>query len=189
MRPHVVALTLSGSLLAAAGCGSTGGGGTAAPPPAAASGNTAPAAAAKHLTADQVAKALQARGLPVKRIVVFDESTDPNGKLGRPGQYTSKVNFTDPRAKGGPQAEGGKDVSAGGSVEVFSDPAGAVSRGTYIQTVLRGAQILGSEYDYISGGVLLRLSGDIPPSGAKKYETAFESIVGGPVVTPTPARS
>lgn len=185
MRSHVVALVLSGSLLAA-GCGSTGG--ETAAPPRSAPGSTSPAIAAKHLTANQVAKALKARGQSVKSIVVYNENNDPNKKLGRPGQYTSKVNFTDPRAKNG-QPSGGKDVVDGGSVEVFDNASDAMARGAYIQTVTRGMQILGSEYDFIAGGVLLRLSGNLTPSAARKYATALTAIVGLPVATPKPAHT
>jgi hypothetical protein len=186
MRSHVVVLALAGSLVATAGCGSTGGG--TATPPGGAPATTAPAAAAKHFNAEQVTKALKARGLPVAGIIVYDENTDPNKRLGRPGQYMSKINFTDTRAKRG-QASGGKDVADGGSVEVFDNASDAMTRGVYIETVTQGMQILGSEYDYIAGGVLLRLSGNLVPSAARKYANALNSIVGQPIVTPKPAHT
>ena len=107
----------------------TGTSGDAPPPPAASSSPTL------TLTAAQVARELKARGLPVTVAVVYTAATDPNHLLGRAGGYTSKVQFSDPRA----MAAGGRstDTSAGGSVEVCPDHDGAMRRALYIQRATR----------------------------------------------------
>jgi hypothetical protein len=187
MRRSAAALTMLSAGLLAAGCGSDKSGKSdesgAAAPPAATASSSSPAP--KKLTAEQVAKALKDHNLPIKKITVYDENTDPNKKLGRPGQYTSKVSFIDSRVKNGQP----NDVSSGGSVEVFEDAADALARGRYIQTTLRSMPMLGAEYDYISGGVLLRVAGELRPSGAKAYGAALETIAGGPIVTPNPSHT
>jgi hypothetical protein len=112
------------------------------------------------LTAAQVTLALLVRGLPVTGIEVLTAASDPNQLLGRPGGYTSKSEFADSRMTG----EAGPGVAAGGSVEVFADHAGAVRRARYIQGIVQAAPVLGAEYDYVAGAVLLRVSGQLTPA-------------------------
>jgi hypothetical protein len=95
------------------------------------------------------------------------------------------VIFYDPRAKSaGQPASGGKDVTDGVSVGVLDNASDAVARGQYIQTVTRAIQIVGPEYDFVSGTPLLRLTGTLTPSAARQYATAFRLVVGAPLVTP-----
>jgi hypothetical protein len=61
------------------------------------------APAAPPITPDAVAASLRASGLPVSGVVVHTPETDPNHLLGRPGQYTGKIDFHDER---GPRDEG-----------------------------------------------------------------------------------
>ncbi|MFL6053661.1 MAG: hypothetical protein ACJ72W_12215 [Actinoallomurus sp.] len=185
---RVATVTVACALLAAAGCSSSSND-TATPPTADAPTGADQPAAAKNLTAEQIAKALASRGLPVKDVIVYDENTDPNKRLGRPGQYTSKVNFTDPRMKKTVNGAGGKDVTDGGSVEVFDNASDALARGQYIERVMREIQVLGQEYDYLAGGILLRITGTLPPSAAHKYADALEAITGTPIVTPSPSHT
>lgn len=158
---------------------------TPAPAPGVASGPAAPS----QQTADQIGQALKAHGLPIRNIVVLDENSDPHHLLGRPGGYTSKIEFADPAVTGKARAGGGNDVAHGGAIEVFTDPADAVKRGSFIQTIDQNIRIFGQEYDYAAGGVLLRLSGDVPPSRATKYAEALTALVGKPVVMPTPVHT
>ncbi len=41
------------------------------------------------------------------------------------------------------------------------------------RTLLKAMPILGTEYDYVRDGLLLRVAGDLKPSQAKAYEKAF----------------
>jgi len=164
-----------------------------APATPAAPPSTAPASPAQSsvapvaLTARQVAIALKAKGLPVSITDVYTAATDPNHLLGRPGGYTSKIIFADPRARDPQNASGGHDVAEGGSIEVYATHAGAVRRASYIEAVTQAAPILGAEYDYVSGRVLLRVSGILTPAQARQYEEALQAVTGAPVVEPSPA--
>jgi hypothetical protein len=139
------------------------------------------------LTARQVAIALKAKGLPVSVTAVYTAATDPNHLLGRPGGYTSKIIFADPRATNAQDASGGHDVAGGGSVEVYPSRAAAMRRGAYIETLTQAAPVLGTEYDYVSGGVLLRISGNLTPAQASQYAEALQAVTGTPVAEPSPA--
>ncbi len=132
----------------------------------------------ERLTAEQVVSGLSDAGLPVQSTVVFTAETDPNGMLGRPGGYDSKAAWADERIDDVVGAAEG-DVRLGGGVEVFTSRSDAVERGTYIQTVTgAGVAFLGTEYDYVSGPVLLRLSGELTPSQAEDYASALAKLTG-----------
>jgi hypothetical protein len=62
-----------------------------------------------------------------------------------------------------------------------------VRRAAYIEAVTQAAPILGAEYDYVSGGVLLRVSGILTPAQARQYEEALQVVTGTLVVEPSPA--
>ncbi|MEU9192607.1 hypothetical protein [Streptomyces hundungensis] len=97
---------------------------------------------------------------------------DGNHLLGRPGQYTSKITFTDSRIKAADtQGLEAGDVGYGGSIEVFTDNNDAETRAKYIQTVTRGIPALG-EYDYVHGTSVIRVSRLLTPAQAKEYDTA-----------------
>ena len=77
-----------------------------------------------EMNASQVAEALKASGLPIGDIQAFDENTDPNGLLGRPGEYTSKAHFLDTRVHdehGFDWFEGEINTDVGGTIEVFDN--------------------------------------------------------------------
>lgn len=105
----------------------------------------------------------------VTKLVTIDEDNDPNGKIGRPGGYVSAATLYDQAVT---CTELG--VECGATVEVWADEAAATERSKFIQTALKGANgLLGEEYHYQDGPVLLRVFGDIKPSVAKKYQAAF----------------
>lgn len=189
MRP-TIAVILSGIAVLAAACGSSPSSSSAnsAPPPAVGS-STGPAAApsAKTMTAAQITQALKAHGLPLTLVRTYTAADDPNHLLGRPGGYTSKVAFSDPRANPGP-GTASDALERGGSVEVYADHDGAVRRARYIQTVTQAMPIAGVEYDYVAGGIVLRVTGKMTPDVAARYASALATIA-GPVVTPSPTHS
>lgn len=116
-----------------------------------------------------VVERLQAAGLPIGEVIVYTAETDPNDLLGRPNGYLSKAAFTDTRITDtAGVAEG--DVALGGGVEVFADEADAQQRMDYIQSVLDEMGMLGTEYDFVAGPVLLRLSQELTPEQAEEYE-------------------
>lgn len=128
--------------------------------------------------AEQVATKIKAEVEQVAVTKVYTEDDDPNHLLGRPNGYTSKVAFRDSRIDQKEQDSFDTAADAmerGGSVEVYEDEAGAQARKDYIQELLKGGG-LGSEYDYVRGGVIVRVTGDLAPSKAKTYEAALNSL-------------
>lgn len=174
MRNTVVALAAAAAAgFLAAGCSSTPASQATAPhTPAAVAATQTPRAAV--LSARQVASGLR-QHLPVTSITILTAATDPNHLLGRPGEYTSKARFRDSRIPAAP------DVTGGGEIEVFATSAQAVRRARYIQQVVQAAPILGAEYDYVAGPVLLRVSGKLTPSQAAGYALALAAVTGSHV--------
>lgn len=180
-RPAVLAAS---TLLLAAGCG--GSSKTSAPAAVTAPSttrSTAPAvgAPAAHITtasaatdAAGIVARLKAAGLPVGAVIVYTAASDPNHLLGRPGGYLSKAGFADTRIK---PADAKDDtpgaVDLGGDIEVFSDHAGAQARADYIRKAMAAMPMLGTQYEYVSGPVLLRLSQVLTPDQAAAYKKAL----------------
>jgi hypothetical protein len=84
-------------------------------------------------SAEVIANALHLQG-----VTAYTSATDPNSLLGRPDEYTSKVNW-------GP--------NLGDSIEVFADRAGAEAREQYVSSFRPS---FGDGYDYLAGTALLR---------------------------------
>lgn len=119
--------------------------------------------------ATAVATRVKARVRSVTKLVTITEDNDPNNKIGRPGGYVSAATLYD---QGASCTELG--VECGATVEVWADEESATARSKFIQDALKGANgVLGEEYHYQEGPVLLRVYGDIKPSVARKYQAAF----------------
>jgi hypothetical protein len=173
------------TVLAAAGCSSP-----ASAPSSAALSPAASAPAAHHpASAAALAGRLKAAGMPVRRLIVYTATTDPNHELGRQGGYTSKVAWVDQRAVKAYQAGFKQDqlgfspglpgdrgsVDNGGGIEVFPTAAQARQRAGFIRGF---GPSLADGYDYTVGGALLRLSQYLTPPQARTYKAAFTAAVG-----------
>jgi hypothetical protein len=176
MRTLAIALAVvAPAALLTVGCGS---GGTHAGSPAQGSspsqaGSTHAAASPHPASAAVLVSRLKAAGLPVRHLIVYTPSTDPNHEMGRQGGYTSKVAWVDPRAvkagAGNPAGDRG-GIQFGGGIEVFPTAAGAKAR----YQLLKGFTApFGDGYDYLSGPAILRLSQYLIPAQARAYEAAF----------------
>lgn len=173
------AITAGVLVLALAGCGG-GSDDTAeeaqagnAPTTAATASPEAKAEEAAPTSGAEVVATLKAAGLPVTLTVDYDETTDPNKQLGRPGGYVDKVAFTDSRIQAADVADDKEgSIELGGGVEVFATEAEAQARADYIKEVTAGMPAL-TEYGYVKGGVLLRLSRQLTPTQAAEYEAAL----------------
>jgi hypothetical protein len=128
-----------------------------------------------EMTAADIARALKAQGLPIKKITVFSAATDPNHLLGRPGQYTSKVAFRDARIK---EEADPTDVTAGGGVEVSKSAADAKKRAEFVRAFTEGGGAF-SEYNYLRDRVFLRVSHLLTPQQAHRYEVALNQLATG----------
>lgn len=101
--------------------------------------------------------------------MTITEDNDPNNKIGRPGGYVSAATLYDSGA-----SCSSLGAECGATVEVWPDEAAAKQRSEFILAALKGANgVLGDEYHYQKGAVLLRVSGDLKPSAAKLYEAAL----------------
>lgn len=125
----------------------------------------------KALTAEEIAKQLQAAELPVGNIIVYTSENDLNKLLGRPNQYISKVNFVDTTV------EQGSDPAypVGGTIETFNNAEDLKSRKEYCEEVTKSVPSL-TQYHYANGNYYLRIDGAVTPENAKKYEEAFSKI-------------
>ena len=128
------------------------------------------------MNASQIAETLKASGLPVGDIQAFDETSDPNGLLGRPNEYTSKAHFLDTRVHdeyGRDWVNGHINTDYGGTIEVFENTADAQKRANYLQSLYDNGLSFGKMYLYRKGTVVLRVGYELTPSQASEYEAAF----------------
>jgi hypothetical protein len=125
-------------------------------------------------TAEQVVAARAGKIGTAKPTVVFTAETDPNHLLGRPNGYSSKASFGDSRIKDSEVKDDRTgSVDQGGSVEVYPDEAGAAARKKFIDDTMKATPVLGTEYSYLDGPVLLRLSQALTPAQAQEYQAAL----------------
>ena len=116
---------------------------------------------------------LKAAGLPIGGVIIYTAATDVNHMLGRPGGYLSKAAFVDSRVDASQASTEAGDVSRGGGVEVFDNAADAQARETYIQSLIKAMPMLGTEYTYVIGSALVRLSGILTPDQAATYKATL----------------
>lgn len=127
--------------------------------------------------ANAIVQAMLEYGLPIKNIIVYNEDTDPNSKLGRKNQYTSKVNFADARVE-----QFDNENPVGGTVEVFNNRKDAEDRKEYVEAV----SFFGVQYMYLEDTALLRIDTELTPTQAAEYEKVFKSVMNG---EPAPSSS
>ena len=162
----VIAATLIASI---AGCG---GDPTDTPAASAAPVNeqqsASPAAKKEPLTADAIIKKLEAAKIELTNGVAQTEDNDPNNLLGRPNGYTSRASADLP---GGAKAGEKYSVDRGLVVEVFDST-------DYIKGLQEESPILGTEWHYRTGDgtALVRVSGNVKPSLAKKVEAVVAEL-------------
>ncbi len=163
-RLSIIALSLL-MILTVAGCGST-----QTQTQSGAPTDQKQAGTVKLKTAEEISTALKAKGLPVGKVIVYTAETDTNKLLGRPNQYTSKVNFADTSLE---QLD--PNNPNGGSVEFFTSASDARTRKDYIDNIGKQSPMF-VEYSYINGTALLRLSKDLTKDQAAQYEKAFKEL-------------
>lgn len=168
---HAAAAVITAALLASCSTATS-------TPKAAPSGQAVPAPAPSKAAADATsAFAVIHAAVPSAKLGdTVTAENDPNHLLGRPHQYTSKITFTDGRIPAD-QTEGYKpgDAELGGSIEAFPNAADAKARHDYIQTVTKGIPAL-TEYDYLHGATLVRVSRLLTPAQAADYEKAAAKL-------------
>ena len=112
-------------------------------------------------------RALEASGFRFVGVVNHTEESDPNNMLGRPGGYTSKVDFYDARY---PNSD--DSMISPNTIEVYETKNAATKRVEYIEAVTTDMPMLRT-YMYQSGASVLRLDRELTPTIAREYEAAF----------------
>lgn len=130
-----------------------------------------PTTAKPAATAASVLEALKAAGVPIDDHVEYTAETDPNNQLGRPGGYTSKINFHDSRL----ERDDKFDSDSGGSIEVFASAEDAKRRFDYVDGITRGNAML-NEYHWVKDTVFLRVSDELTPAQAAEYEKVVNAL-------------
>lgn len=139
--------------------------------PSAAGTPTAEAVELEPATAQSVAESIKATIPEVAELIPVTEDNDPNRLIGRPNGYVAARVLVDSRL---PRCiDLGADC--GVMIEQWPDQIAAQKRADYIQSMLRSMPMLGQEWNTVKGSLLLRVAGDLKPSEAKAYETAFEA--------------
>jgi len=139
-------------------------------------GSGSSSSSATSLTAEQVTVKLIEKIPSVTLVKAYTSADDPNHQLGRPNGYTSKTAFADSRVEQ-PDTEfvDADSLSRGGSVEVYPDEAGAKARKDYIVNLGKSLP-LAVEYDYVQGGVLIRVAQEMTPERAAEYEAVAKTL-------------
>ncbi len=150
----IVALIVAISMVAA-GCSA---------PATSASGPAKDAATAKSLL-----QAFVDAKLPVSKTIEYTAETDENQLLGRPKQYTQKVNWGDTRV------DGSDESYSAGTIEVFAKPEDAKARREYVESVTKDSPML-QTYNYTNGVYHMRLSYGLTADQAKEYEDIFNTM-------------
>lgn len=129
-------------------------------------------AASDASTAD-LAAALQTSVPDITKVVEITEDNDTNDLIGRPGQY-DQATFLASSELACDGDYNGLSVDCGAKLERWGSADDAKARMDDIQKKLKDYG-LGSEWDYLAGRILLRVSGAIEPSLAAEYEKAFSA--------------
>lgn len=138
---------------------------------------TTPGPVPVPISLKQVVEAFNAANLPIGRSVIYNERTDPNELLGRPGRYVEKMNFTDKRIKGNGKSDLKelKDTDLNCSIEIFKNPEDAQNRHQYLENLGRPAAMFDS-YKFLHKNILVRIDLKLIPSEADEYKRILGSL-------------
>ena len=127
--------------------------------------------------------------LPMAQVRCYTTADDPNGLLGKEGEYAGRCAWHDTRVEDPfPEVtkQDGPPTIIGGSIEVFERPDDAVRRAGYLESF----DDLSPEWHWVvpSGGiVLLRVSRELTRAEADAYHDALRAAVPpGPVKAGAP---
>lgn len=120
-----------------------------------------------------LAEQIKAINSNVGGIEAFDESTDPNGNLGRPGEYISKADFEDTRL------EQYGEYLVGGTIETFENESDCNNRYKYLKTLQDSSLgILAlDQYMYKYDKAIFRIEYDLTPDQAEEYHSQIDTIM------------
>lgn len=135
-----------------------------------------------ELTAGEAIDELKDMNEHVTDVLVWDEETDINRVLGRPGEYISKADFSDDRVdeSWSTEDERMKYGLNGGTLEIFSSESDCTKRTNYLKKFMStDLGTLGlTQYVYKYPKALFRVSFDVVPSEAEVYRSQMDEILG-----------
>ena len=166
MNRRLVAALAAVAVLSLAGCGSSTPTTVGSPKPAA---TTSVAATVPAPDASALATQLKTHVPSVTKVATITENNDQNNLIGRPNGYVSAAVLYD---SGTNCDVSGLGVDCGATIEVWPTEQAATTRAAYIQGILSGGG-MGSEWDFVKGGALLRVTGTLKPSAAGLYGANF----------------
>lgn len=121
-----------------------------------------------NATAQDAATKVQTSVSDVTKLVTITADNDPNNLIGRPNGYTAATVLYDGRASCEKPS-----TDCGATIEQWPNQKDAQARADYIQGILKASPMLGSEYDYVSGNLLLRVTGKLSADQAAAYKAAL----------------
>lgn len=125
------------------------------------------------MTVESISDTVKASVSDIESVEELTEDNDPNELIGRPNGYVAGAVFYDSRLECDELG-----VGCGATLEQWDSAEDAQERSDYILGILEESPMLGSEYNYLLGPYLLRVSGDLAPSEAEEYEDALRSLDG-----------
>lgn len=117
---------------------------------------------------------LKEKSSNVGDIQTFSAEDDPNEKLGRPGYYISKADFSDTRLE-----QGKSEYLAGGTIETFQNQKDCDSRAKYLGKLNDSSMgvLALNQYIYQYDKVLFRVTYDLTQEQAEEYHTLMNEIM------------
>lgn len=125
-------------------------------------------------TAQTAAEAIQAAIPEVTTLIALTEDNDTNNLIGRPNGYVAATVLVDSRISNvNPCSIADAGVDCGATVEQWPDENAAQKRAEYIQQVRATVPLVGQEWTTVKDSLVLRVTGELKPSDAEAYKTAF----------------
>jgi len=124
-----------------------------------------------QLDAQQLYADLQKKKLPVSDGTAVTADTDPDGQLGKPGGYTSRVDFLDTSLA---QPGTAWSLANGGAIEVFASDQDARKA---MKALDAANQSNPTEHDTLAKTVILRLSLNVAADQQSSYGLAVKRAV------------
>jgi hypothetical protein len=117
---------------------------------------------------------LKGKNSNLEKIQAFTAETDPNEKLGRPGYYISKADFSDTRLE-----QEGSEYLVGGTLETFSSKGDCNKRAEYLNKMNDPSIgfLAVNQHIYKYDKVLLRVDYSLTSEQAEEYKIQFDEIM------------
>jgi hypothetical protein len=132
----------------------------------------------KQPTARALIEGFKQRGLPVGKVVCYNDENDPNDLLNRPGGYVEKCDWADKREKQDAAKYDYNDPDSGfdligGSIETYEEAEGAASRAEELRAFEGGILSTGYSFTPKDAKWVLRVDQELTKAQEQAYLDAF----------------